>query len=277
MSSYLPTTDELTYQTLLQEMQDMNAIISKFINGSADTSIAVSSGTIKTLAGIQKAALTPSYIQTIVDIENRAYVLNHMSYYTNGQLFRIWGETDPLFNGIYKKDTDTTIVKVSYADLYDLKEYFPDPWDYSQISFDESTSIANQFLIATVTQPVQAVKFNLDAFTLDYTYIVDSNSQYASYHVVDNITVRLSARAQSEHFESINNSGTGVTTNFYSTLVYSQTPQITVEHTSDVTNHIFNIYFVPPRDASNVIVSGHGIIRFKNVDKTYVKIQQHIV
>lgn len=276
MSSYLPTDQELVYQQLLQQLQDLNNKINLFVNGNDSTLIPVASGTIKSLAGIQKAALTNRFVQTIIDMKTRQDILNNISFYNVGNLFRVWGETDPTFNGIYKIDTPSTILKISYADAYDLKEYLPNPWNYDTIKFDETVS--NQpFLIAKITQPVQTIKVSLDEFIVDYSYVVDTNAKYAAYHSVVGVPVKVSARDTTEYFSDVNNSGSYSVSHFYSTLTYPKTPIITVVHSINVNEHVFQIYFNPPVDGNGVTVAGHGSLNIRNVDKTNVALTKYLI
>lgn len=275
MTSYLPSTDETSYAVLLQNLSNLNAQISQFVNGTASETVTTTAGQIKTLAGIEQASMAVGYLQKIIDVSTVSYIISHAASYSIGQLFRVWGETVPTTNGIYELITLTSVNKVSYADLYDLKQFVPNPFNYNSITFNEANTAA-PLLITTIVQPVQSVKFTLDDFELDWTYVVSSNATYYSYHANNGITVRCSGQAANTYFSDVGN-GLGITSHFYSTSTYSTVPMISVTYTYTTTQHIFSVYLNPPTDINSVVVPGSGIIRFKGVDTTDITIPQYVI
>ena len=109
---------EIKHSQLVDQLQALNTKLDQFINGGPAVTInTTNGGTIKSLAGIVQDLYTVRALQKIVD-HRLLSEANADAMITNGMLVRVWGDTDAI-KGIYKKN-GASLVKIGYADLYDL-------------------------------------------------------------------------------------------------------------------------------------------------------------
>jgi hypothetical protein len=126
--------------------------ISAFINGPASGTVQTTSGSIKTLAGLAQDVSTLRYSQKISDINTLANAINTLlPVMSEGDLVRIWGDVVGV-NGIYQCESGA-LVKISYSDLYDLRDL--NPKTGAHVTADETTT-TRVIPVATFTLPVSA-------------------------------------------------------------------------------------------------------------------------
>lgn len=131
-------THNQKYQELLDQLTDLNDKYDKFINGKPSDTVYINGGpSIKSLSGIAKDLKGFKYVQRVIN--HRLYTDMVADTIEDGLLVRIWGDTQ-FINGLYLKDSSSPSIytKVSYSDLYDLRDFLPDPWNYSSITKDQS-------------------------------------------------------------------------------------------------------------------------------------------
>jgi hypothetical protein len=128
-----PTLDQ-KHTDLIAELAILNNKLSLFLNGSDTQTITTGSGTVKSLSGIAKDLKSFKYVQRVIDHRLYSDMISSDSVNIDmGMLVRVWGDTD-IINGMYRKDNQTVYTKIIYSDVYDLKEYMPNPWNYRSIS-----------------------------------------------------------------------------------------------------------------------------------------------
>ena len=123
------------YSASIDNIAALNDKFDLFINGNDDDYIVNEKGVvIKSLAGIQKELKSFKYVQKIIDFDTYANMLIADSLIEIGILCRVWGDSNITLNGIYRKSGNAAYVKISYADIYDLGNMLPNPWNYISIS-----------------------------------------------------------------------------------------------------------------------------------------------
>lgn len=122
------TLDE-KYKELIDSFSTLNDKLNKFINGSPSETVSIEGGSnIKTISGLASDLKSFKYVQRVIN--HRLYSDMLADTIEDGMLIRVWGNDS--LNGLYKKD-GVSYQKVSYSDLYDLRDYLPNPWNYSQV------------------------------------------------------------------------------------------------------------------------------------------------
>lgn len=125
------TTDQ-KYAELINELKVLNDKFDKFMNGSETDTVPVEgSDNLKSLSGIVADLKRFKYVQKVID--HRLYQDMLDDDIEVGLIVRIWGDSSNV-NGLYKKDSTNVFHKISYSDLYDLRDFLPNPWNYVSIS-----------------------------------------------------------------------------------------------------------------------------------------------
>lgn len=123
------------YASLIDELSVLNTKFDKFMNGDEYATIPVEGGNnIKSLSGITKDLRSFKYVQRVIN--HRLYQDMVDDLIEEGMLIRVWGDTEEI-NGLYKKKS-IGFDKVSYSDLYDLRDFLPNPWNYATITKNQS-------------------------------------------------------------------------------------------------------------------------------------------
>lgn len=138
------------YQALIDQFTVLNQKIGLFINGPANQTVQTDAGPVKTLAGIAADAAALHYVQKIVDYRLWSQANSALGLYDTGTLFRVYGDTETL-SGIWEKKDNggmAALVKVSYSDIYDLRDIIPAPWNYLTFNFTKTDFDAGSTVIA---------------------------------------------------------------------------------------------------------------------------------
>lgn len=134
----IPLTPDQKYAQIIDQLSKLNDKYKLFINGTPSQTIPVEGGpNIKSLSGIAADLKQFKYVQRVIN--HRLYADMVADTIENGMLIRVWGDTS-VVNGLYLKDSLATskYTKVSYSDLYDLRDFLPNPWNYSNVNKDQS-------------------------------------------------------------------------------------------------------------------------------------------
>lgn len=170
------TLDE-KYSSLVDELELLNDKFNKFIHGNSDELVHTDSGNIKTLSGTLKDLKSFKYIQRVINHRLYSDMVQDNLNIEIGMLIRIWGDS---INGLYKKDSNTVFTKVSYSDLYDLRDFLPDPWNYINIKKDESSFNTD---VTLITSKINNSFVDIESKRLHGNVVFDINSpnQRGSY------------------------------------------------------------------------------------------------
>lgn len=128
-------TIDQKYADSIAQISILNDKFNRFINGKDDDFILNDKGqVIKSIAGIQKDLKSFKYVQKVMDFQTYSDVIVSDSLIETEMLCRVWGDIDNGLNGIYRKKSTASYVKISYSDIYDLGNLLPNPWNYINIS-----------------------------------------------------------------------------------------------------------------------------------------------
>lgn len=169
------------YTDLVDELTALNAKFNLFINGDLNDTIATDAGPVKSLASLQRDITSFKYVQKIID--HKAYadmVAENLSIET-GMLIRVWGDNDMSKNGVYKKVANAAFTKIIYSDIYDLRDYLPNPWNYRNIK-KSADQFANDINILTVTLPNMVDKTFDEVIDGDFKGTVDFDGKRGSFY-----------------------------------------------------------------------------------------------
>ena len=107
------------YSNLIDELTNLTGKLNTFIHGDAATTISTNSGVIKSLAGLVADLKKYRYTQKVIDHRTYANMMGDRFNIEDGLLIRVWGDT-PELNGLYMKESEYDVVKLSYQDLLDI-------------------------------------------------------------------------------------------------------------------------------------------------------------
>lgn len=159
------------YSQLIDQLTKFNEKLDTFINGDEDETVVVNSGTIKSLSGTIKDLNRFRYVQKVINHRLYADMIAADINIEDGMLIRIWGDTI-LINGIYKKDSTNVYTKIIYSDLYDLKGFLPNPWNYDHIS-KLASEFSNKISLFTIKIPASEIDSSSFSFTGDLNATID--------------------------------------------------------------------------------------------------------
>lgn len=128
------------HRALVAELTRLNQKFSAFLNGGPDQTVQTESGFVKTISGIEKALERFNYVQRVIDVPTKNELDMSWGAYEDGMLFRVFRDLTSTNNGLWQKQFDPeqevfSLVKVTYSDLYDLRDINPAPWNYLNFSF----------------------------------------------------------------------------------------------------------------------------------------------
>lgn len=178
----VPTPTNEAYQALVEQLSALNTKLYKFINGTSTDSVATDAGPVKTIAGIVKDLTAFHYVQRVTDFKLYQQAYDALPTFEEGMLFRIWGDTVGI-NGLYEKQVVNglaALVKVSYSDLYDLRDIFPPPWNYLNFQFDKTALDNGGGSIAE-----RQISFSSTGYTETFRVEIELHSTKAGYRGVN--------------------------------------------------------------------------------------------
>lgn len=103
-----------------KEFNDLIKKVNLFVNGSNTDVVQTNFGQVKSMANIQRTMESYRYVQKLVDYETYNQMIDDLQSYDIGILFNVWGDSGLNVNGVYQKQGNNTVVKVSYAELTQL-------------------------------------------------------------------------------------------------------------------------------------------------------------
>lgn len=157
------------YASLIDELAILNGKFDKFMNGDEYATIPFEGGNnIKSLSGIAKDLRSFKYVQKVIN--HRLYQDMVEDTIEEGMLIRVWGDAENI-NGLYKK-TFIGFDKSTYSDLYDLRDFLPNPWNYSNVTKNQS-EFDQDLDLCSFTVPNSAFETNTRRLSGTAVYTMD--------------------------------------------------------------------------------------------------------
>jgi hypothetical protein len=262
-----PNELETKHAALVDELAKLNLKFKQFIEGSADVVIPVGTGgqLVKSVSGIVRDLNQFKYVQRVVDHRLYADMIAHTDLEV-GMLVRVWGDTTSN-NGLYKKDSGG-FQKVSYQDLYDLRNFLPDPWNYYHFSFTEAELLANKKLLGFTLPVSTGTKDLLLQGTLKYR--TNEPGYRGSYSTKFHLLITTGTQTEQfyiyqKFFSMMNALDAGVSETFpcYLKVIFN----------SDEMNHNGSVWFVPAMLPDGVtVLPGTLDLTFQEIDLNAVQV-----
>lgn len=235
-----------TQLELVAQLTQLNKQLELFIKGDADTTIATNGGLIKSIAGISRDLNQFRYVQKVIDHRLYSDMISADNDIENGMLVRIWGDNT---NGIYRKNGSLDYSKVSYSDLYDLRDFLPNPWNYVHITKTD-VEFDQDLALFTYRLPASADKVIGDMFEGTFRVTSSVAGNRGSYAVKFIIHLATNPSGQAIGSVSLVDMNTiDMDTGFATTFL----PQITIDSVSNVLNHTFTVNISVPMKNEAVV------------------------
>lgn len=179
--------------SIAEQSERLTGLVNKidvFVNGAEDRTISTNAGSLKSLAGLSKQISTIQWVAKVIDFNTLADLYLNADDLEVGQVARVLLDVTLSNRGYYQKEA-LGIYKISYADLFDLHDRFPDPYNKIVLDLDESDTQGSTKNLFTVRIPASAF---LDGWSatgrLEYT----SNVTGAGFFYSASFSLALSAR-----------------------------------------------------------------------------------
>jgi hypothetical protein len=255
------------YAALVEELAQQNATFKTFLNGAEDDTVYLDSNrTVKTLLGTIKDLKRFQYVQKVIDHRLYNDMIAADATIAIGLLVRVWGDV-PAKVGLYRKDSAGVYTKVSYQDLYDLRDVLPDPWNYLQIKADE-TQTDETVALVQFQLPVAAATASSQVLRGTYQYNIQVDGYKGT--IAGDVMIVVSASTQSKVSVKIqvSNRLVGDVDDGLSTVVLEK---VVINRISSPDVHTFSVSFVPPSTLVDGNILGSLDFRFNGVDTKVVK------
>lgn len=259
-----PTLDQ-KYSDLVDQLGIQNATFKAFLQGMPDDTVRLDDGrTIKTLTGVIRDLNRFQYVQRVID--HRLYSdMVADSTIDVGLLIRVWGDTINI-NGLYQKTDVSTFNKISYQDIYDLRNFLPSPWNYLQVTAT-SAQIQSGYGLLDFEIPVSATIISDQVINGTYKYTVNSAGNRGT--VSGDIKIIVSAGDKNVVYVIFNNKR--VVNAVDASLSSLTNPEkFILFRSSDDSVHKFLLVFIPGQDASNQTLIGDLDFRLQGIDLSVV-------
>lgn len=154
-----------TQAELEQKVQDLVGLLDQFVNGQKGQTVAISGGrTVGTLATIDDKAYKTKYVQKIIDYKllSEAQLDATANILDEGNVVRVFGETDIVKNRLYQVQEDETLLPIDYTDVYNLREPLPYPYNAKIVRQNlAEMSVADNRLLTITVEPSSNKTYNL--------------------------------------------------------------------------------------------------------------------
>lgn len=253
-----------TQLELVAQLSQLNKQLESFVKGDADTTIATNGGLIKSIAGISRDLNQFRFVQKVIDHRLYSDMISDDTNIENGMLVRVWGNNGS--NGIYRKNATLDYSKVSYSDLYDLRDFLPNPWNYAHITKDE-TEFDQDLDIMTYTMSAPAVGVLSERFEGSMLVSSSAAGNRGSYSVKFAVHLTVTPTGAVSDVSLIDVSAIDIDTGFSTVSL----PQITIETNSTVMYHAFTLNISVPVK-SNVIMPSKMDMKLYHIDASKYKL-----
>lgn len=252
--------------TITESTAALAALVAKidtFVNGDVDAAIQTGSGPLKSLAGTTKQISNIQYVAKATDYNTLAEMLSDAGRLGIGELARVNLDLTPRNIGIYQK-TSGGMVKIRYADLYDLNDRLPQPWNAIELKFAEAdTAFAHPLIEARIPVSENFIgTINLEG-RIDYTSDV-----MGGYSTSRKFLLSLGGKGATIYDSEVTIAG--VTTIFDNGSV-TVTPTLTVSHANVGGQHVFTVSLTPAA-AGATTMPGNGSVVFNNIDPVKITV-----
>lgn len=259
------TVDE-RYSSLVSDLDVIVSKLKTFLDGSETDVIQLNSGTIKSLSGILKTLSSSKYSQKVIDQRLYSDITVNITQIPVGSLVRVWGDTDQL-NGLYRIDSTSSFVKISYQDIYDLGNSYASPKNSRVIHLDK-TRFTHDSSILKFSIPVTSSDVISKVLKVRTHIICDEISHKGSYYVDSLIHVTPFAGTSNHDVKLSNVSTNSIDVNFASDIK----PYFTVSVATDALNHTYTLNLKPLLDSTGTtIIPSNVTLTFEDVDQSFFK------
>lgn len=242
-------TPSITESTI--KLADLVAKVDTFVNGGPTDIVQTTSGGVKTLAGISKQVSQLQYVTQCFDYNTMGAMLADVGGLDIGQIARVLYDPQVENNGIYQMQELTGLVRINYADIYDLNDRVPDPYNNLVIPVVNLSTNTN-ILVGSI--PVSSSEFAMSSFDL----VMELTSDVNPLALLSRYSVKIAARSSGEYGM---NSGLVDSATVFGTA--STNPSIAVFHVIEGPLHKFTVQL---KVGSNIPVKGRVIC--KGIDLT---------
>lgn len=249
------------YSDLIAQMAILNQKLSLFVNGDAQTVIPTDAGAIKSLAGVVSSLNKFKYVQKVVDHRLYSDMVGDDLNLEVGILIRVWGDTGTV-NGLYLKTATATFVKSSYNDLYDLRDFLPNPWNIIYIKKDK-TQFTGDLPFIQYTIP----KTETTVFSRRFSISIKVDSDTAGYRgsVYGEQTILSCVGPGGYQSTSVNQpdlEGVAIDDGFNS----ASNIQVVVTCVQTPTDNIFTVTLPAMKDTNNVPIPAYLELKILGID-----------
>lgn len=249
------------YDLAVQKLSDLNKHLEDFLNLDKDSNVNTSAGQIPSLRRVIEGLKRIQYVQKLKSFPTLTDAFAALENIVESDLVQVTGGLE---TGLYKKteidETTYTLDKVDYADLYDLGNKLPSPWNYQTFEYTGTNSSVEVF---TASIEKSAIVNYFDELTGTIKFKSDDIFYTADFKL------RIRVYAESSV----------VQINFYPYNVYSvgatgTVPSLDVEYSYDEvnTNADFAIKLLTPKDDEGVVLQGTTTITFNQFDHEVYKL-----
>lgn len=251
----IPTIAEST-----EKLADLVAKVNTFVNAPAGTVVQTTGGPVKSIAGVIAQLENIGYIAQVRDFNTVGEMYAHESELAIGQLARVNLDLVPANNGIYRLESLVGLVKINYADLYDLNDKLPNPWNNFEIPFTETETLSPYNIIeASFAVSNGFIKSGTLEGRIEYT----SDFSGASFTYAAPFVLTVAGKG-SASYDSAYQPTASVT---LMGAVPGVLPGLSAVHAVVASQHVFTIRLIPARVVSaGQVLSGNGRILIKDVD-----------
>ncbi len=253
----------MTIAESTQKLADLVSKIDVFVNGADDRFIATNAGSIKSLNGLVKQLKEINFVAKVIDFNTVADMHTNFDEIEEGQVARVLLDPILLNRGYYQKEP-LGIFKISYADLFDLHDRFPDPYNKLVIELDESDTLFDKNIFS-VRIPASAgfIQGWSVAGRLEYT----SNVSGADFFYSNSFGLALCGRqAGFGGWAYTNSNELTIGGPAPDTL-----PSFDAVRATDASDNVFTVRLLPAK-AGSMTIPGKVKIIFENLDTTKVQV-----
>lgn len=256
---------DIKHQQLINDFERLNSKLDKFINGTKEEMVQLDSGMVKTIAGIESAMQRFKYVQMIIDYKLYDDMVAADLQIEDGMLIRVYGDTDPLKNGIYRKDTTLVYTKINYSEIYDLRDMLPNPWNYAHTTLTPTQFDSAAFQMLSFISPYSMV--NVDDYVIEGSVRIkcDQAGYRGSYNYDFKVHILSGNQTVTNNIVVTNESTLTIDTDFNTLLK----PDIYVNVVNQGINDSIRLMLNPLRDAQQNTIPSYATITYKGIDTSF--------
>ena len=253
---------DIKHQQLINDFEKLNSKLDKFINGTKDELVQLDSGMVKTISGIAESMQRFKYVQQIIDYKLYGDMVAADLQIEDGMLIRVYGDVDPLKNGIYRKDGSMVYTKINYSEIYDLRDLLPNPWNYTHTSLTPTQFDSAAFQMLSFISPYSMV--NIDDYIIEGSVRIkcDQAGCRGSYNYDFKVHILSGNQSVVNDIIVTNESTLSIDTAFTALLK----PNIYVNVVNQGINDSIRLMLNPLRDDQQNTIPSYATITYKGID-----------